>query len=1250
MDAPWRIELLGWLRASQGDCVVRRFRRQKTGMLLAYLAYHCQRSHPREALIELLWPECPREVGRNRLRVALTSLRRQLEPPGVPPGAVLLADAASLQLSPAACTTDVAEFEAAVAAARADSGTGRMQRLLEAAEQYRGELLPGSCDEWVLLEQAGDLPLALQWARRAVAADPLREEAHHDLIRLLAAAGQSEAAVRQYQELRRLFAQKLGDTPAPEIGEFVRAIQRRAEERQHTASTRFAGTRTPRTAHRIPDAVRGERCAVCRALPQGALTGTVTFLLTEARRTGTPTDPPAAPMALLDRLRSVIRQRGGREVSRPGAVLTAAFGRATDALTAAIALLREAASHPVRMALHTGEVDSGQEFRQSPALSHSLRLLSAAYPGQLLVSEKTAVLLRDELPEGLRLIDLGLYHLRQGAPPEHLFQVHHLEVSGGGFPPPNAAPAHAGNLPLQWTRFFGRERELADLSELLLTPETRLVTLTGPGGSGKTRLALEVAARLHHGKGTAASPTLYSSSRPLAAWFVPLMDLADPGFPPRHRSERWDLLPDKVVDALRLPRSSGVEPLEQVVAFLSRQPSLLLLDNFEHLLPEGGPFVPALLERVEALTLLVTSRQRLGLAGEREFPVSPLPVPGVQAFRRSGVQEGVSLAPEPLSAQDRVPAQWVDFAGYPPKEGWMPPERLNALAQCASVALFVDRAQAVRADFQVTRANVAVVAGLCARLEGIPLAIELAAARSGVLTPAQMLARLSQRFDWLVSRAREPDPRHRSLRATLDWSYQLLSPELQRFFARLSVFRGGFTLEAVEAVWGGEGVQAFRHSGVQEGQPERLNAPLDYLEQLRECSLVLAEEPGVRVPAQRVDSGLENRDEESPPRTPDPGRLNTEFRFRLLETLREYGAEQLSPEERAALARRHAQFFLGLAEEAEPRLRGPEQGEWLDRLESEVDNLRAALAWSEEHDSGEIGLRLAGHLFWFWDLRGYISEGRRWLERALQRASPAARTAARAKALYGTGALALWQGDHATARALQEESVAIWREVGDRRGLANSLRNLGMVNLRQGDPVTARSLLTESLAIWRELSDRFGIGMGLNCLGAVASSQGDYAAARALHEQGLAVIRDSGDPWGLAWSLLNLGDVARWQSDYEQAGRLYHECMVVSHEIRASRSAVYALEGLAAVLTEQGQPERAARLLGASQSIRDTMGLPLIPAVRAEHARHVAALRASLGEDRFAAAWAEGRSLGLEEAMEAERWTGAGSPGLGGVG
>jgi tetratricopeptide (TPR) repeat protein len=459
-----------------------------------------------------------------------------------------------------------------------------------------------------------------------------------------------------------------------------------------------------------------------------------------------------------------------------------------------------------------------------------------------------------------------------------------------------------------------------------------------------------------------------------------------------------------------------------------------------------------------------------------------------------------------------------------------------------SVQLYIDRAQAVKPDFQVTNQNAAAVAELCNRLEGIPLAIELAAARAQVLTPGQMLRQLAHRFDFLVSRRRDGAKRHQTLHAAMDWSYRLLPPELQRFFARLSGFRGGWSMAAAEAVC-----------------EEPL--ALDYLAQLRECSLVLV-----------VDDGEETR-------------------FRMLDTLREFAQENLEATgESADLRRQHAEFFLALAENAEYELQGPTQGEWLARLEREHDNLRAALAWLVERREVEQGLRLARALQEFWCLQGFWTEGRERLVALLGLAEGAERTAARANALRDAGYLAYRQHDFEVARALYEESLTIRRELGDKRTIASSLNDLAYMALSQGDWETARTLHEEGLAIWRELGDRQKAAYSLDDLGSVARHQRDYETAQALHGESLAIQRELGSKEGIANSLWNLGLVASSKGDYGAARALHEESLAIYRELGNKGAIVGPLDDLGSVARIQGDYERARAFYEESLAIQGGLG------------------------------------------------------------
>ncbi len=1085
----WRIELMGGLRVTGEDRVITRFRTQKTGTLLGALALNLGRPMTRARLLELLWPDSDESAGRNSLSVALSSLRGQLEPPGTAQGTVIAADRMTIGLRAETVECDLTEFERLIDLADdASRPSERIDLLSQACDLARGELLDGYTEDWLLPEQlrvagrrawalgelvdmllaAGDTARALPYAQRLVADEPAAEASHARLIAAYVAAGELSAATRQFAQLERELA-ALDEVPSDCVRELIAGLEL---------------TNVPVVAPASPAPVTA---------PTTALSGTLAMLRFEPAD-----DWPGTIERVLSH---------GGQLLRPGA---AVFGRTTDALDCALAMAR-AGEQALGMALHTGEVDETQE--QSGLARVAEHLLLAGHPGQILCSEPAAALLRRDLQPGVWLVDLGLYRLATGARPMRVSQVDATDLTEHSFPPLRAEAGQSGNLPHQITRFFGRATELDRVEGLLLDDRARLVTLTGPGGTGKTRLAIETGHRLLDPFGG-------------SVWFVPLADVWDP-----------ELVHDTILASLGIARPPERQPLEALSQALAGHQSLLILDNYEQLVATGALAVHALLERIPTVSCLVTSRQRLTVAGEHEYAVPPLPTP----------------------------------------HGAAEPE---VLSRCESVQLFVDRAQTVRPDFALTASNAPAVAELCARLEGIPLAIELAASRAQVLTPAQMLDRLGKPLDLLVSRRRDTAERHRTLRAAVEWSYQLLDPELQTFFARLSVFAGGWSLEAAEQVCDNP-------------------LALDDLALLREGSLLVAEQVGETV------------------------------RYRCLETLRAYAAERLteSGEDQTQQAR-HAAWYTELAESMSVHLEAGEDPATLALLEAERDNFRRALDWCAEHDAS-LGLRLAGALWRFWMVRGYWSEGRAAMTAALSRATEApadllARVLARAghlayragdydqarahldaclalsrelddadgvgNALNELGKVAWGQGDFAAAREFYSESLAVRRTTGNRWGEAATLGNLGSVAAAQCDFAAAESWLAESLALREEVGDRRGMGTSRANLGVVAFNTGRLELARGHFEAALALRHETGDTWGVASSLGDLGALLLATGDLPSARARYAEALATQRELGDRRGIALSLNNLGIIAFEQGDWEAARRLYREGYEAQQAIG------------------------------------------------------------
>jgi non-specific serine/threonine protein kinase len=860
----WRIRLLGELKAEREDRILTSFS-PKIASLLAYLAYFLHRPHPREKLIDLFWPDSDLDAGRHSLRQGLSEIRRYLHLPdaSVP---TLLADRQTVRLNPLAVTTDIAEFEDALqVAASARSVRDRIEGLTRAVECYRGDLLPGFYDDWIVLEgerlagrylsALGELireledteesEKALEYAQLALKADPLREETHQALIRLYVTMGQPSAARKRYGELERIFREELGRDPSP------------------------------------------------------------------------------SSKGLLDRLTRVEEEIPGRKTPS----------------------------------------DRREGNRVEPDLAARDPFFSRQFPRS--------------------------------------------------FPQP-------------LTPLIGREREVEKVQELLGT--SRLVTLIGAGGVGKTRLAIEAAHALE-------------DAFPGGRAFADLAPLTDPGQVVR-----------AVASAFGIEEDSRGYLHQSLIRSLGTQTALLVLDNCEHLLDACAEGVEMWLQGCPNLHVLATSREALNVIGEQRYRVPGLSLPDAETS-----------------------------------------DDLAAFARCGAVRLFAERARAVQPSFTINAANASSLLQICRQLDGMPLAIELAATRVRVMPVEQIAARLDDLFRLLTGGSRTALPRQQTLKALIEWSYQLLSDSEKTLLGRLSVFSGGWTLEAAERICTDETIAEVE--------------VLDLLTGLVDKSLVVFE--GERPPA----------------------------RYRLLETLRQYARERLSEaDEEMAVRKRHAAFFLKMAEQFDLSHRaGAREEGGFEAITLEYDNLRSALAYYLDETEGDSGLRLAYALRPFWETRGHWNEGRQYLERLLVRGEPEEKTPIRAMALNAVGHLASLQGDFSAAQLYLEQSLAMAREVGNPAVEADALRDLGHRALHQDDFPVARSFYEQALEISRRCGDRAEEAARLRDLGYAAVSQYDFPSAERNMYQSLSLARELGDFRGEAESLYIIGRMFFYRGSYPAA-------------------------------------------------------------------------------------------------------------------
>jgi predicted ATPase/class 3 adenylate cyclase len=848
----------------------------------------------------------------------------------------------------------------------------------------------------------------------------------------------------------------------------------------------------------------------------------------------------------------------GHLVDRQGDTSLAAFATAHDAIYAAIEAQRALASEPwpdgeplrVRFGVHTGEPMRNATGYAGLDVHRAARICTAAHGGQILISQTTRDLIAHAVPADTVLVDLGHHLLKDLPQPEHLIQI-----AGPGlereFPPPRTLGAPAG-LPRQRQSLFGRAVQLETCRELLLRDDVRLLSLTGPGGTGKTALAIHLAGSL--------MPSFEDG-----VYYVALASIADHA-----------LVPRAVARAVGV-QENGDRPLIDILSdALGSRHSLLVLDNFEHLLP-AAVFVADLALACPELKIVVTSRELLRLSLEHEVPVPPL---------------------------------------TPPRTG---PIDAAQLESNDAVQLFVARAQEARPSFAFTEEIAAVVAEICRRLDGLPLALELAAARVRLLPPRALLARLDRRLPILTDGPRDLPVRQRTLRDTIGWSYGLLDEDERRVFRLLGVFIGGCTLEAIEALYDGGATDERGATGA-----------------LAVTSPIAARRSALDLVGSLVDKSLVRQSVAEP-----------ESRFSLLETIREFSLEQLEAAGEVAEARRrHADYFLDLVETADPLLIGADQVTWLDRLEAEHGNLVAALAWARDARLGDgttgadvpgilEGLRLAGGLHWFWWLGGHVAEGRRWLAEVLSWDAGEAGVAARARASYAAGTLAMIQGDYAEAHQRLDEAVQLSESLGDVITTGRCLAYKGIVEtyfIESGRIESAQAVGTANRAVslLESTPDAWGQALAISQIGAHARRYGNFDESERILLRAVNLARTTGERYLLGSCLPKLGNLYLELNDHAAAEPLYREALAAFREIREDWWTGRCLSFLAQTSSGQGNHLLAALLLGGSDAVLESGGARHIPREREAYESLMQATRDALGEETFTETYDRGHEMPLD--------------------
>jgi len=905
--------------------------------------------------------------------------------------------------------------------------------------------------------------------------------------------------------------------------------------------------------------------------------GTVTFLFTDLEgSTKLWEQYPEAMQSGIARLealsRHAIESHRGYVVKAMGDGFMASFADAQDAVRAAIVLQLNAQSESwvglpalrIRAAIHTGVVEERAGDYYGSPVNRTARLMGVGYGGQILLSETAYDLVRDSVVGDIVFRDLGQHRLRDMVRPERIFQANAPDLLSD-FPPLKTLDVLPNNLPNLLTTFVGREHEKEKIKAIL--NNSRLLTLTGAGGTGKTRLSIE-----------AAADSL--EQFPDGVWLVEYAAVTDA-----------TLVAQTIATTLHLREERPRPILATLQDYLANKNVLLILDNCEHLVLAIAQAADVLLRTCAQLKILASSREPLGIPGEKTLRVPSLAVP----------------------SRDEMPA-------------------LDQLTQFEAIKLFVDRATNLQPSFVLTKQNASAVAQIVRRLDGIPLAIELGAARIKALPVDKIAARLDDQFNLLSMGSRTLLPRQQTLNALIEWSFNLLTEAERVLFRRLSVLVGGWTFEAAEAICAGNGVEGYEI--------------LNLLSELVEKSLVNVRED------ERVET-----------------------RYYFLDTIRQYArVKLLESGEEGELRLQHCEWFLGLTEDAEANFHGPDQSTWLNRLEIEYDNISFALDWLVTTGDAERGLRLSGALYDYWNIRGHWSEGRERLNKILALPASADPSNHRANALRAAGNLARQQNDYAVAQSLYESSLEISKALGDELGTANALNglgsnyeaqgnyssardsflqaldvyhrvnspidqaratlNLGLLESNHGNFAQAEIYFAECLPTFRELGDRRLEGMIVGNLGLMAYYRGDYAKARAFCGESLAIRRELKDKFGIANQLNNLASVALRLKEYANAKKLFEESLTLFAEIKSKRMIADVFSMMASVAVAQQNPLQAGRLLGAAKTLLDGMRVPLNEANRIEFERSVDAAKA-LDPKGFDVAWAEGNAMSLEEAVVA---------------
>lgn len=1043
MHNAWYIEFLGKFQASLNKTIISKFRTQKTASLLAYIIYYNKIEHSRDSLIDIFWPENDIQSGRHNLSQALSSIRSQFNQVNSASSSLIISNRNFISFNKELSKTDVGLFKEISKKAFLNKYISEQKNLLSSAvELYKGHFLNGFYDDWAIserehlqnvyircvntitkyLQDSNELSQAIELNLKAISIDPLREELHQNLMQLYDMSGQYGTALKQYESLKAILKKELGVLPDTNSSSLAKNISEKARKTltdlNNNIKVEFNSNNNDKDISKLQF-------------------GVLTFIVVSVNSAINYSDIDTTKKDI----KSIILNNNGFEIEYSSNYIVAAFPRTSHAITASFEIqsliILESKIGPFKIVIDTNDSDMYVKKYYETIVSPMVYIINAIHDGQVVITSRTLVLINRDKAISEKMEYIGNYKILGISNTEKLFLFKYFpSIKSSDFPQIKLESAYQINLPFVSTKIFGREIEIETLYGIITSMQYKIITLTGSGGVGKTRLVIEIIRKI--------IPSFNDN-----IWFIPLHDL-----------KNHITISEFIVDSMKIQSFDYRNSFDQIIDFLKgRKHSILIFDNYEHLIHSSNNFFKDLLYNLNNITCIVTSRFKLDIDYEFEFPIKPLSV-----------------------------------ASYG--------DHFDSVIKNDCVQLFRDRAISVKPDFSINNSNIYYILELCKKLDGIPLAIELAAARAQVLTPKQMLEKLKDRFDFLVSKRKDISERHRTLRAVIDSSYQLLDDNIQKYFAKISIFNGDYSLESAEII-----------------TEEKMS--LDYLSTLKEYSFVYTEEK------------------------------NSNIRFRMFESVKEYAKEQLFEDERKLLQIKYAKYYVELSESYNDVLLKGSQITWLDNISVEMENIRYVFEWIYKNPEYiDLAVRLSKSIIKFWQIRCHYREGIDTMAKIFN-ANSIISNFEKANGLMNIGILFYHEGELNSANHYFNLSMYLFQDLNDKKHIADLVFRIGNIAFQYNNMKKAKECYQKSYEMYAELNLKYGISNSINGLANIAMFERDYQVAYDYQSASLLIRKELKDEQGICLILNNIGRLLFLMGNFESAKKHFESSIIISRNLGA---------------------------------------------------------------------------------------------------